>query len=187
MMMKSATIIVVSTTLIFLLSVLFTNLINNFTLSSFTRLKNRGTIKDKKGKIENLLKKFTAGLVSYRESTLLMFKRGKIAFFLGFLFTCLLFANRLIIPYFIIIGLGNSANVVEVIYIQLFITLINYFSPAPGASGQAELSSFILMVPFVGNALTPIYTFLWRLCTLYVNVTIGGILLCRELKKPART
>ncbi len=183
LMMKSAAIVVTSTTLIFLISALFTHSINNFKHSLFSFLKNRGTIKDKRGKIENLLKKLATGLLNYRDSILLMRKRGKMALFLGFLFTCLVFANRLIIPYFIIIGLGGDVNVIEVMHIQLFIILISYFCPTPGASGLAEISSLILMASLIDNSLAPVYTLLWRLCTLYVNCTIGGLLFCRELKK----
>jgi hypothetical protein len=111
-----------------------------------------------------------------------MYKRGKIALFSSFFFTSLFFAIRLIIPYFIIIGLGSSVNVVEVMYIQLFIILVSYFSPTPGASGMAEVSSLVLMAALVASPLAAIYTFLWRLCTLYINATIGGLLLYRELK-----
>ena len=182
LMMKSASVVVGTTALIFILCLLFTHSINNLKFSLFTRLKNRGIIKDKKGKIENFLKKFAEGLVNCRESILLMYKRGKIALIVGFLFTCFFFAIRMIIPYFLIMGLGNSVNVVEVMYIQLFIILVSYFSPTPGASGMAEVSSLVLMASLVATPSAAIYTFLWRLCTLYINATIGGLLLCRELK-----
>jgi uncharacterized protein (TIRG00374 family) len=181
-MMKSASVAVGTMALIFILCLLFTHSINNLKFSLFTRLKNRGIIKDKRGTIENFLKRFAEGLVSCRESILLMYKRGKIALFSGFFFTSLFFAIRLIIPYFIIIGLGSSVNVVEVMYIQLFIILVSYFSPTPGASGMAEVSSLVLMAALVASPLAAIYTFLWRLCTLYINATIGGLLLYRELK-----
>ncbi len=181
-MMKSASIAVALTALIFILSLLFTHSINNLKFSLFARLKSREIIKDKHGKIENWLKKFAVGLVECRESILMMYRHGKLAFFIGFLITCMLFAIRFIIPYFIIIGLGGSAYIVEVMYVQLFITLISYFSPTPGASGLVEISSLLLMASFVADPLVPVYTFLWRLCTLYVNCTIGGLLLCRELK-----
>jgi hypothetical protein len=182
LMMKSASVAVGTMALIFILCLLFTHSINNLKFSLFTRLKNRGIIKDKRGTIENFLKRFAEGLVSCRESILLMYKRGKIALFSGFFFTSLFFAIRLIIPYFIIIGLGSSVNVVEVMYIQLFIILVSYFSPTPGASGMAEVSSLVLMAALVASPLAAIYTFLWRLCTLYINATIGGLLLYRELK-----
>ncbi|HJO55129.1 MAG TPA: flippase-like domain-containing protein, partial [Candidatus Scalindua sp.] len=94
----------------------------------------------------------------------------------------LFFAVRLIIPYFIITGLGGNVSVADVMYIQLFITLVSYFSPTPGASGIAEVSSLVLMASLVSSPVIAIYTFLWRLCTLYVNTSIGGILLYRELK-----
>ncbi len=184
LMMKSASVAVGTMALVFMGCMIFTHSINNLKFSLFVSLKNRGIIKDKKGRIENSLKKFAEGLVSCRESILLMYKRGKMAFFAGFMFTCLFFAIRLIIPYFIIIGLGSSVNVVEVMYIQLFIILVSYFSPTPGASGMAEVSSLVLMASLVATPLAAIYTFLWRFCTLYINTIIGGLLLYRELKNP---
>ncbi|MHC4307610.1 MAG: lysylphosphatidylglycerol synthase transmembrane domain-containing protein [Planctomycetota bacterium] len=182
LMIKSASVAVGTITLIFILCMLFTHLINDLKFSLFKHFINKGIIRDKNGKIENFLKKFAEGLVNCRESILLMAERGKMALIVGYLFTCLFFAVRLIIPYFIILGLGSSVSVVDVMYIQLFIILLSYFSPTPGASGIAEVSSLVLMAALVASPVAGIYTFLWRLCTLYVNTTIGGILLYRELK-----
>jgi uncharacterized protein (TIRG00374 family) len=187
LMIKSASVAVGTMTLIFIVCMLFTHLINNLKFSLFTHFKNKGIIKDKSGKIENFLKKFAEGLVSCRESILLMAKRGKKALIMGYLFTCIFFAVRLIIPYFIILGLGGRVNVTDVMYIQLFIILVSYFSPTPGASGIAEVSSLVLMASLVASPLAGIYTFLWRLCTLYVNTTIGGLLLYLELKNSDET
>ncbi len=184
LMIKSACVAVGTTALVFILCMLFTHSINNLKYFLFTHFINKGIIKDKNGKIENFLKEFAEGLISCRESILLMAKRGKIALAVGCLFTCAFFAVRLIIPYFIILGLGGNVNVVDVMYIQLFIILVSYFSPTPGASGIAEVSSLVLMASLVASPVIAIYTFLWRLCTLYVNTSIGGILLYRELKKP---
>ena len=186
LMIKSASVGVGITTLIFILCMLFTHLINNLKFTLFTHFKNKGIIKDENGKIENFLKTFAEGLVSCRESILLMAKRGKMALIIGYLLTCVFFAIRLIIPYFIIIGLGGNVSVADVMYIQLFITLVSYFSPTPGASGIAEVSSLVLMASLVASPVIAIYTFLWRLCTLYVNTSIGGILLYRELKTSAQ-
>lgn len=113
-----------------------------------------------------------------------MWRHGKLAMLMGFFFTCLFFATRFIIPYFIVRGLGMDASVLAVMYIQLLITLITYFSPTPGGSGLAEMSSLVLMSSFVSGSLAPLYTVLWRFCSLYVNVFIGGYLLLRELQKP---
>ena len=182
LMIKSASVGVGIMTLIFILCMLFTHLINNLKFYLFTHFINKGIIKDRNGKIENFLKKFAEGLVNCRESILLMAERGKVAMIVGYLFTCLFFAVRLIIPYFIILGLGGNVSIVDVMYIQLFITMLSYFSPTPGASGIAEVSSLVLMASLVASPVVAIYTFLWRLCTLYINTTIGGILLYRELK-----
>ncbi len=186
LMLKSASVAVGTSVLIFILCMLFTQAINNLKFSFFMRLKSRGIIKDKNGKMEKLLKKFADELINCRESILLMYKQGKMAMITGVFLTCIFFAIRLIIPYFIILGLGGSVNVIEVMYIQLFITLISYYSPTPGSSGLAEVSSLVLMSSLVPTPLAAIYTFLWRLCSLYINTTIGGILLCRELKNPAQ-
>ena len=182
LMIKSASVAVGVTTLIFVLCMFFTHLINNLKFTLFAHFKSKGIIKDENGKIEGFLKKFAEGLLNCRESILLMAKRGKMALIVGYLFTCLFFAVRLIIPYFIITGLGGNVSVADVMYIQLFITLVSYFSPTPGASGIAEVSSLVLMASLVASPVIAIYTFLWRLCTLYVNTSIGGILLYRELK-----
>ncbi len=182
LMIKSASVAIGTMTLIFILCMLFTHLINDLKFSLFKHFINKGIIKDKNGKIENSLKKFAEGLVNCRKSILLMAEHGKMALIVGYLFTCLFFAVRLIIPYFIILGLGGSVSVVDVMYIQMFIILLSYFSPTPGASGIAEVSSLVLMAALVASPVAAIYTFLWRMCTLYVNTTIGGILLYRELK-----
>ena len=92
-----------------------------------------------------------------------MAKRGKMALIVSYLITCLFFAVRLIIPYFIINGLGGNVSVADVMYIQLFITLVSYFSPTPGASGIAEVSSLVLMASLVSSPVIAIYTFLWKI------------------------
>ena len=183
LMIKSASVAVGAMALIFILCMLFTHLFIDLKFSLFTHFVNKGIIKDKNGRIENFLKKFAEGLVNCRESILLMAKRGKMALIIGYLLTCIFFAIRLIIPYFIIIGLGGIVSVADVMYIQLFITMVSYFSPTPGASGIAEVSSLVLMASLVASPVAAIYTFLWRMCTLYINSTIGGILLYRELKR----
>jgi len=183
-MIKTASFMMAIATGIFIISVFFTNSVNRVILYIFYWLKSSGKIKDRRGRIEHRLTRICEGMLNYRGASFFMWRHGKLAMLLGFFFTCLFFATRFIIPYFIVKGLGMNANVVVVMYIQLLITLITYFSPTPGGSGLAEMSSLVLMAPFVSNSLAPLYTVLWRFCTLYVNVFIGGYLLLRELQKP---
>jgi len=183
-MIKTASFMMAIATCIFIISVFFTNSVNRIILYIFYWLKSSGKIKDRRGRIEHRLTRICEGMLNYRRASFFMWRHGKLAMLLGFFFTCLFFATRFIIPYFIVKGLGMNANVVVVMYVQLLITLITYFSPTPGGSGLAEMSSLVLMAPFVSNALAPLYTVLWRFCTLYVNVFIGGYLLLRELQKP---
>lgn len=169
---------------IFIVSVVFTNSVNRVILYLFYRLKEKGRVRDRHGRIEHRLTRICEGLLNYRGASIFMLRHGKIAMLLGFIFTCLFFATRFIIPYFIVRGLGMDANLFVIMYIQLLITLITYFSPTPGGSGLAEISSLVLMASFVTDAIAPLYTVLWRFSTLYVNVFIGGVLLLRELQKP---
>jgi len=183
-MIKTASFMMAAATGIFIISVFFTNSVNRVLLYIFYRLKESGKIKDRRGRIEHRLTRICEGMLNYRGASLFMWRHGKLAMILGVFFTCLFFAARFIIPYFIVRGLGMNANVAAVMYIQLLITLITYFSPTPGGSGLAEMSSIVLMGSFVSDAMAPLYTVLWRFSTLYVNVFIGGYLLLRELQKP---
>ena len=109
-----------------------------------------------------------------------MAERGKLALIVGYLLTCFFFAVRLIIPYFIIIGLGGNVSVADVMYIQLFITLVSYFSPTPGASGIAEVSSLVLMAALVAVTVSRyLYFFMedvYALCQYYYwwNIALSG-------------
>ncbi len=183
-MIKTAVIMMGLATLFFLVSIFFTNSVNRVILFIFYRLKQSGRIKDSQGKIEHRVTRICEGMLNYSQASMFMYRHGKTSMFLGFFFTCLFFALRFIIPYFVLRGLGMEVNVIVVMYIQLLITLITYFSPTPGGSGLAEMSSLVLMAPLVAPSLAPVYTVLWRFCTLYVNVFIGGALLLRELQKP---
>ncbi len=183
-MIKTAAIMMGLTTGIFIISVVFTNSVNRVILYIFYRLKASRKIRDRHGRIEHRLTRICEGLLNYRGASLFMWRHGKAAMVLGFIFTCLFFATRFIIPYFLVRGLGMDANLFVIMYIQLLITLITYFSPTPGGSGFAEITSLVLMASFVTEAIAPLYTILWRFSTLYVNVFIGGVLLLRELQKP---
>jgi len=183
-MIKTAVIMMGLATLFFIISIFFTNAVNRVILFIFYRLKQSGRIKDRHGRIEHRMTRICEGLLNYSQASMFMYRHGKLAMVLGFIFTCFFFAVRFIVPYFILRGLGLEANMIAVMYIQLLITLITYFSPTPGGSGLAEMSSLVLMAPFVSTSLAPVYTVLWRFCTLYVNVFIGGVLLLRELQKP---
>lgn len=184
-MIKTAIVGLTVATLVFIASIFATDSINRALLYVFYSLKGSGRIRDRSGRIEHRLTGICEGLLNYREASFFMYRHGKSAMFLGFFFTCLFFALRFIIPYFIIRGLGLEADILGVMYLQLLITLITYFSPTPGGSGLAEMSSLVLMAPYVSGSLAAVYTVLWRFCTLYVNVFIGGVLLLRELGRTA--
>ena len=78
-------------------------------------------------------------------------------------------------------GLGLNAPFIETIFIQMILLLIFYFSPTPGASGVAELSSARLMGTIIPKSSQAIFTMLWRTFTLYISVVVGGIIMLKYL------
>ncbi|MDD4856473.1 MAG: lysylphosphatidylglycerol synthase transmembrane domain-containing protein [Candidatus Krumholzibacteria bacterium] len=107
-------------------------------------------------------------------------------FLLGILLSGLCFLSKFTVAYFIVRSLGMHASFVEVMLLQMAITLINYFFPTPGGSGAAELSSAALMSAVVSKGLIGFYVILWRLLTTYAAVAVGGGVVLHELGKQDR-
>lgn len=124
---------------------------------------------------------FTRSIYEYHDIVVFYFTRAKLALSSGMALTVLMYLNKFFIAYVVIRGLGASAPLGEVIFIQMILFLIFYFAPSPGASGVAELTSGILM----GHLLPPhsqaVFTVLWRSFTLYFNMLVGGIIFFRYL------
>ncbi len=130
--------------------------------------------------------RFVHGILShaeeYRLSLSLYLRRGKAAIAFGMIFSILIFLNKFSIAWIILKGLGINAPYFRVILIQIFIILVIYFSPSPGATGFAEFVSAVFMASIVPKHLLPVYVALWRFFTLYLSVGMGGIILFRSLK-----
>ena len=66
------------------------------------------------------------------------------------------------------------------IEIQFFIL---YFSPTPGASGIAEVSSVTLMSAIVPTGYLPVFAVLWRFFVTYLGVTCGAWVTLKDLNQ----
>ena len=97
--------------------------------------------------------------------------------------TVALFANKYIAAYLAALALGLHPPFAELIIIQVFLNVMLYFFPTPGASGGAEVGTAILMRTLVPESLLPAYTVLWRTATTYLSVLVGGLLLTHYIRR----
>jgi uncharacterized protein (TIRG00374 family) len=102
------------------------------------------------------------------------FVRGKLVFLVGLLLTVLIYVNKFLIGWVVVRGLGLEANVGQVLFLQIIPLLIFYFSPTPGSSGLAEVSTMAAMSPVVPPSYQAVYVILWRFFTLVLNMIIGA-------------
>ncbi len=107
-------------------------------------------------------------------------------FLYGIFLTGGLFFIKFFIAYLVVLGLGVKASFVDIMLLQVVITLVNYFFPSPGGSGAAEFSSAALMAAVVSTEIISVYVILWRLFTTYISVAAGGIVILHELGRKER-
>jgi uncharacterized protein (TIRG00374 family) len=102
------------------------------------------------------------------------FLRGKTIFFAGLVLTLLIYVNKFLIGWVVLRGLGLEANVWHVLYLQIIPLLIFYFSPTPGSSGLAEVSTMAAMAPVLPRSYSAAYVLIWRFFTLLINMIVGA-------------
>jgi uncharacterized protein (TIRG00374 family) len=102
------------------------------------------------------------------------FLRGKLVFTIGLLLTALIYVNKFLIGWVVIRGLGLEADVTQVLFLQIIPLLVFYFSPTPGSSGLAEVSTMAAMAPVLPPGYQAIYVILWRFFTLIINMIVGA-------------
>jgi len=106
------------------------------------------------------------------------FARGKLIFSLGIFLTAIIYLNKFMIAWVVLKGMGIDAGVIHVLYMQVVLLLIFYFSPSPGASGFAEVTTMAVMGSVIPRGYEPTFVLLWRFFTLVLNMIIGaGVLL----------
>jgi len=103
------------------------------------------------------------------------------ALVLSLVLTAVVFGLKCFVAYFIVRGLGVSAEAWEVVSIQILILLAVYFFPTPGGTGAAELGSAVLMAQILPMELLMVYVVLWRVVVMYVGVILGSIVMLRAL------
>jgi hypothetical protein len=100
--------------------------------------------------------------------------RGKTVFSFGLVLTSAIYLNKFMIAWVVLKGLGAHADVVQVLYMQVVLLLIFYFSPSPGASGFAEVTTLAVMGSVIPSGSEAAFVLLWRFFTLVMNMMIGA-------------
>jgi len=128
---------------------------------------------------ENGINRITDRLITevtlYKDSCRLFITEHPFILLLAILLTCVLYLNKFFLAYFIMLGLGASGALVQVLCIQTLVLFICYFSPSPGASGVAELSIAALMASVMSTDTLGVFTLLQRFFLLYIPVILGAI------------
>lgn len=100
----------------------------------------------------------------------------------SFALTIVMYVNKFVLAYFVMRGLGVDADFMQMMAIQAMILFILYFSPSPGGSGIAELSTGVLMSTIMPAYLLPVFTLLQRFFLLYLPAALGAFVVMGELR-----
>ncbi len=122
-------------------------------------------------------------IARYQERCSLLLKKNPGLFPLTLFLTGVLYLNKYVLQYIILLGLGVHANLVQVISIQILIQFMIYFAPSPGGSGFAEISISVLFGKIVPGAVLPIFTLLQRCFLLFFPALTGAWFVIGLLRK----
>jgi len=113
---------------------------------------------------------------SYRRAVRhFMKKGGRRAWLANAMFSWAMLLLRCLVGVAVLAAIGVAANPLSAISRQALQFAVIYFSPSPGGSGVAELTSLGLMAGLVPATLLVSYTMLWRAATAYVGILLGGV------------
>jgi hypothetical protein len=119
----------------------------------------------------------------YKDYTELFIKRGKKTLLLGVFITFVIYFNKFTTAYVIARALDDRTGFWNVIFIQILLTFISYFSPTPGGSGISEISSTFFMKSIMLQGTATLFTLIWRFSTTYLELFVGGIIIVAQLRK----
>ena len=127
------------------------------------------------------LQGFFDSVQKYQDIMRIYASKGKLALLAAFILSSVTYLNKFFIAYIVLKGMGLDVPFIQTIFIQMILFLIFYFSPTPGASGVAELSSAHLMGTIISKSSQAVFTMLWRTFTLYISVAVGGVIMLKYL------
>jgi uncharacterized protein (TIRG00374 family) len=135
----------------------------------------------KKNKGKQISHKITEQVTQFKDYLHLFLTKEKPTLFLSFLVTAILYFNKYLIAYVIMRGLNLSPRLWDIFYLQTLQFFLLYFSPTPGSSGAAEVSSMFLMSKLVPFYQLPLFVVLWRFFVTFIGVAFGGWITIKDL------
>ena len=137
--------------------------------------------KKNKEKGERVAEKLKDQVVQFRFYLRHFIYKEKLILLVSFVLTILIYLNKYLIAYVIIKGLGLDVKLIQVIYLQVIQFFLLYFSPTPGASGIAEVTSVSLMSTIIPVSHLPAFAILWRFSVTYIGVGVGAWITFKDL------
>ncbi len=119
----------------------------------------------------------------YQQTCSVIIRKHPYLFPLSLLITTVLYLNKYCLQWVLLMGLGLSVNLVQVISIQILIQFMIYFAPTPGGSGFAEGFIATLFGKIVPAAFIPVFTLLQRSFLLFFPALIGAYVVLNLLRK----
>ncbi len=97
--------------------------------------------------------------------------------------SALIYLNKFLVAWVVLRALGVDAPVGDVVVMQTALLLIFYFSPTPGASGLAEVSTAAVMGSVVPPGDRVAFIVLWRFFTLVLGMIAGAGVVMRTIAR----
>lgn len=126
-----------------------------------------------------------SNILKYQQICSKLLKEHPLLFPLSLLLTTLLYLNKYLMQYVILMGLGVHTDLLQVISIQILIQFMIYFAPSPGGSGFAEAGIAVLFARIVPPSVISVFTLLQRSFLLFFPALIGAWVVISLLKKQA--
>ncbi len=122
----------------------------------------------------------------YRESCVEFTREAPWLPVASFLLTAGLYANKFVLGYFLVRGLGVDAPFMTVIGAQALIYLVTLIIPTPGGSGFAELGTGAIMSILLPAELLGPFTLAQRMVLTYLPAAVGAVVLADVLRPRSR-
>lgn len=123
------------------------------------------------------------GAANFQRAFQQIIRKQKKELLLTTLVTLVLYFSKYVIGYLIAVSLEGKIPFLPFMSLQIIQLVILYFTPTPGGSGLAELSSVWLIGYLLSANSIILFTVLWRFFTTILGAIIGGFVLLLDLRR----
>lgn len=120
-------------------------------------------------------------MLDYRQRFISLIRTKPQLMLYSFLLTVVLYFNKYLVAYIILLAFGLETDFWTVIAIQAVVYLLLYFAPSPGGSGIAELSISGLMSGIISQDYLASFTLLFRGFLVFIPAIIGSLVVLRQI------